>query len=542
MAPALLVAITWLAYAPCLSGGFIWDDNSYVLHNPLLRDGAGLWRIWLEPSASPQYHPLVFTTFWLEYQAWGASTFGYHAVNLALHSADALLCWTVLRRLEVPGALLAAGVFALHPVHVESVAWISERKDVLSTFLYGLSMLAWLRFLRHRRERDWLGALALGAGALLAKSVLCTLPAGLALVACWKAPRLWRLWGLRLVPFVAVSVPIAALTVWREHAHGNPALPYGLVERVLIAARALWAQVAALVWPVDLTIAYAHWDVSTGDPLAYLPLLAWVAVLAALLALRPRCGDGPLVGVGFFVVTLAPMLGFVDFNIMRYAFVADHFQYLAGVGLIALAAAGAERATSAWPAAGRAAVAAALLSVLAAGTWRQAGLWIDADTMWTDNLAKNPRSWSAWSYFAKARMRGNDLAEAEAILGRAVEAMPDHAEARRTLGVVVASRGRNDEAAEHLRRAVDLDPANALARSNLGAVLMSLGRVSEAVPHLDAAVELKPEDADAWRYRAIAASQLGRRAQAIADLEQALRLRPEHAGARADLEALRAMP
>ncbi|MBX3027361.1 tetratricopeptide repeat protein [bacterium] len=542
---AALVAIalaTWCAYWPCLWGGFIWDDNSYVAYNPLLQDAAGLWRIWFEPTATPQYHPLVFSSYWAEYQWWGLATPGYHAVNIALHVANSLLLFAVLRRLRVRGAVLAAGLFALHPVHVESVAWITERKDVLSALFYGATLLCWLRYLASDRERDWIIALALATGTLLSKTVLCTLPAGLALLAWWRAPERWRVWGLRLVPFLLVSAPIAAVTVWREHAHGNPALPYGAVERVLIAARALWVHVAALIWPLDLTIAYARWDVSVADPIGALALLAWLAVALALWRLRARFGGGPLTAFAFYVVTLAPMLGFVDYNIMRYAFVADHFQYVASAGLIALAAAAAAHGTRGRPAWQRVAMASALLAVLAALTWRQAGLYRDADTMWRDNLAKNPRSWIAYSFLATEAMRENRYPDAAAVLRQAVAAIPEHAEARRTLGVVLASLGQPHEALEQLRVARALDPANPRVAHGLGALLLSNGQAREAADQFAAAVALQPDYADAWHYWGLADAQLGNRADAIAHLEQSLRLRPDNPEARAALDALRASP
>jgi tetratricopeptide (TPR) repeat protein len=535
---AVIVAATWIAYWPCLAGGFIWDDNSYVAYNPLLLDTTGLWRIWLEPTATPQYHPLVFSSFWIEYQAWGTATAGYHIVNVALHTVNTLLLWVVLQRLRVPGAVLAAGIFALHPVHVESVAWITERKDVLSAFFYGLTMLWWLHFLETRRERDWLIALAFGACTLLSKTVLCTLPAALALVALWQAPHQWRHWGARLFPFVLIAAPIAAVTVWREHAHGNPALPYTLLERALIASRALWTHVGMLVWPVGLTIVYARWDVSTADPWAYLFPLAGLGVLAVLLALRPRYGTGPLVAVAFFLVTLSPMVGFVDYNIMRYAFVADHFQYIAGAGLIALAAAAAHRCTADLRPGFRIVLATVVLTVLGILSWRQAGLYADADVIWRDNVAKNPRSWIGYTYLATEMMRANETEAAAKLLAEAVERMPENAEAKRTLGIVIASLGRPQEALEHLTRAVDLDPAQPQAQNSLGAVLLSMGRVEQAEEHFATAARLKPDYAEAWYHRAIATAQQGKRNEAIAYLQEALRLRPDYPEARAQLDSL----
>lgn len=537
---AALVVATWVAYWPCYWGGFIWDDNSYVLYNENLRDVRGLWRIWFEPTATPQYHPLVFSSFWIEYQLWGDSTLGYHLVNVGLHAANAVVLWAILRRLRVPGALLAAAVFALHPVHVESVAWISERKDVLSAFFYGATMWWWIGYIERGRERDWVIALGLAACTLLSKTILCTLPAALLLVAWWKAPGRWRDWLVRLVPFLLISMPIAWVTIWREHSHGNPPLPYTLPERVLIAGRALWTHVGLLVWPAGLTIVYDSWPVSVRDPRAWLYPLAVLAVGAALAAGHRRLGWGPFVGAVFFVLTLAPTLGFVDYNIMRYAFVADHFQYVAGAGLIAVAAAAVDRAGCRFPSPVPRVAGVVLLAVLAVLTWRQAELYADPDVLWRDNVAKNPRSWVGQSYIATSLMRDDRYEEAERVLRDAVEAMPENVEAHRTLAIVIASLGRPEVALDHLRAARALDPGHARTENSIGTVLLSLGRAEEAESHFAAAVRLDPEYGAAWHYRAIAALQLGRRDEAVVYLQKALRLDPGNEDARATLAGLAA--
>lgn len=534
----ILVATAW-AYSPALWGGFIWDDNSYVAYNTLLHDWNGLWRIWFEPKSTPQYHPLVFTTYWIEYRLWGNATFGYHVVNVVLHGATTVIAFALLRRLAIPGALFAAAVFALHPVHVESVAWITERKDVLSAFFYGLTLWWWLHYLETERESTWVVALALAAATLLSKTVLCTLPVAMAILALWIAPRRWRVWGVRLVPFIAISIPIALITIWREHSHGNPPLPYSFLERVLIASRALWTHAGLLAWPVDLTIVYAKWPVSTTDPLAYVFPLAGLAGVASLVSLRGRFGDGPLVAVAFFVITLGPMIGFVDFNIMRYAYVADHFQYVGGMGLIALAAATARRALSRLPIGAVVAIAAVPLAILAALTRQQAALYVDADTMWRDNVAKNPRSWVGHNYLATELMREGKYEEAAARLREAVTHLPDHSDALRTLALVEASLGNLEDGVAWLRQASRVDPTNPRVAQSLGAVLLSLGRPEEAATHFATAVRLQPEYAEGWHYRGLASALLGQEERAIEFLERALEIRPDYDDAKRDLEGLR---
>src|SRR5208282_2029879 len=218
----LIVVFVCLAYFPALRGGFVWDDEAYVTNNPLLTAPDGLTRIWFSTEPPSQYFPLTYTTFRIERVLWGLNPAGYHLVNLLLHAANALLVWRVLTRLRVPGAWLAAAIFALHPVQVESVAWISERKNVLMGFFFLLTLLAWIKFIDELCKRPWrfyVLALIFYALALSAKTTACTLPAALLLV-LWleKMPINWRRLA-QVAPFVAMGIGIGLVAVWWERHH-----------------------------------------------------------------------------------------------------------------------------------------------------------------------------------------------------------------------------------------------------------------------------------------------------------------------------------
>jgi tetratricopeptide (TPR) repeat protein len=542
LALAAIIAATWWAYWPCLWGGLVWDDNLYLRENALLQDGTGLWRIWFDLQATQQYHPLVFSTFWIEYRLWGLDTFGYHIVNVSLHCANSLFLWLLLRRLQVAGALLAAGLFALHPVHVESVAWIAERKDVLSAFFYGLTLLAWLRHLETADARSWWGCLLFAVLTLLSKTVLCTLPVAMALLAWWKAPDRWRSWGAALLPFLALSSVMAGITVWREHSHGNAPLEYSLLERGLIAGRALWTYVATLIWPMNLTVLYEPWEVNAAAPAAYLPPLAVLAVVVGLVLWRQRLGAGVLVAVLLFLFTLSPMLGLIDFNIMRFAFVADHFVYVASAPLLALFAAGAHGWAQRFPREQRNTAAALLLFLPAALTWWQAGLWANPETLWRDNIAKNPRSWMGYNNLAGVLAREGRLDEAITALRQSVAINPRYVGAYNHLGIVLASQGKGEDAIAAFQAAMKIDPTRADVANNLGTLLMTAGRVEEAAEAFEAAIKANPAYPEAWRHSAIAAARLGQRDAAVHRLQEALRLRPDFAAARSDLARLEGRP
>ncbi|HOW19171.1 MAG TPA: O-GlcNAc transferase, partial [Phycisphaerae bacterium] len=337
-AAAGLLLLALAVYIPAMRGGFVWDDDDYVTENRTLRSLDGLGRIWFDIRATPQYYPLVFTSFWLEYHLWDSRPGGYHVVNILLHGTSAVLLWLVLRRLAVPGAWFAAAVFAVHPVHVESVAWITERKNVLSGVFYLSAALVWLRFAgldcpraaEPRRRSLYAIGLFLFACALLSKSVTASLPAALLLVLWWKRGRIARGDFLPLVPFFALGAVMGLITAWVERHHvGAEGAEWALsaAERCLIAGRALWFYAAKLIWPVRLTFIYPRWPIDSGVWWQYLYPIAAVAAIGLLWGLRRRIGRGPLVAVLFFAITLAPALGFFDVYPMRYSFVADHFQY-----------------------------------------------------------------------------------------------------------------------------------------------------------------------------------------------------------------------
>ncbi|MEO6436814.1 MAG: O-GlcNAc transferase, partial [Tepidisphaeraceae bacterium] len=261
----LLIALTLVAYGPALRGGFIWDDDDYVTENVNLRSAEGLSRIWLAPTASPQYYPIVFTTFWVEHQLWGVGASGYHLVNVLLHATAALLLWRVLKSLTVPGAYLAACLFAVHPVHVESVAWISERKNVLSAVFYFAAALAYVAcYMPMPRSKNshaetpkprsnlYLLSLLLFIAALLSKTVTCSLPAALLLVMWWKHGRLTRGDIASLAPFFLIGFVFAMFTVWLERSHVlavGPEWDLSLIDRLLLAARAIWFYATKLIFP-----------------------------------------------------------------------------------------------------------------------------------------------------------------------------------------------------------------------------------------------------------------------------------------------------
>ncbi len=488
-AMAGIVLITILAYLPALDAGWIWDDNDYVTENELLRDFDGLLRIWI-PYQTPQYYPMVFTTFWVEYQLWELNPRGYHAVNVLLHGGNAILLWIILVRLRVPGALAIALVFALHPIMVESVAWVSERKNVLSLFFYLSAALAYLHFdrLRFRPPESiasgghqgqtpwgWYGAaLGLFLLALFSKTVTCSLPAALILVMIWQRhPITWRRL-LPLAPFFIVGFLLAMNTAAIERewvgAEGED-FAYSFIERTLIATRALLFYPGKMLWPEPLMFIYPRWEIDASSPLQYLPLVICIVIgLACLEALRRGC-RGPFVALSFYAGTVFPALGYFNVYPHLFSFVADHFVYHASIGFIAFVIGGLAfliPQPRVWIALG-----VIVLPILFALSWRQTLIYENAETVWRDTVEKNPDGW----------MPRNNLAQQ--ILRRA--------EAARAAGQEDRMHVLAIEAKGHLEVARDQRPQDPSSLRSMAEVHRILGDLDAAIESMDRAIEILPD-------------------------------------------------
>jgi tetratricopeptide (TPR) repeat protein len=524
------------AYWPALRGSLLWDDAGHVTP-PALQSLHGLWRIWFSLGATQQYYPLLHSAFWLEHRLWGDAVLGYHLANLAEHALAACLVVLIVRRLALPGAWLAGLVFALHPVSVEAVAWISEQKSTLSAVFYLSSALVYLGFDRTRRRSSYFWALGLFALALLSKTVTATLPAALLVIFWWQRGRLdWRRDVKPLVPWLVLGASAGLFTAWVERTFiGASGAEFTLspIQHLLLAARAVCFYAAKLIWPVNLMFSYPRWKIDPAVWWQYLYPFAILA-LAVALALLARRRRGPLAVLLLFAGTLFPALGFLNAFPFVYSFVADHFQYLASLALIVPFCVVVQRRKI--PQAR--AVAAVLLLALGALTWHQSGMYRDVETLWRTTLARNPESWMAHNNLglALAEMPGR-LPEAIVEYRAALRLKPDSAEAHNNLGSAFSQTGRPADAVSEFQAALRIQPDYSEARNNLGLVLAQLpGHAADAIAEQQAAVRLKPGNPRV--HIALAHTLLlfpGRTEDAIAELQAALRIDPSNAETHNDL-------
>jgi len=556
--PALvLIAAVFVAYLRVWHAGFIWDDDDHLTRNPCIVGPLGFGAIWT--SSKAVYYPLVLSSFWVQHALWGLNPLPYHVVNVALHAGCAVLLWRVLRRLNVAGAWLGAAIWALHPVQVESAAWITEQKNTQSCLFYLLAILFFLRWLEAAkaaaeggagpgfpRARRYGLALLCAVLAILSKSSTVMLPVVLALCWWWMEGRWqWRnvLW---LGPFFMISAAASAWTIW-EQKYANHALgvewSQTWPQRAVIAGKDVWFYAGKLVWPHPLTFIYRQWDTDSTHASAFLPLMGVACAMVLLWLARDGALRPVFFAAAYFVISLFPVLSFFNVYFFRYSFVGDHFQYLASIGPLALAGAGI-----AW-AAKRAgvekgpvypAVAGAVLLILGGLTFLQCGVYRNLETLWRCTLADNPDAWIGHFNLADILVRQGRLDEAAAHYREQLRLLPTSEEGLGNLANVLVLQGHTDEAVAQFEELLRLNPDSAEGHGNLASALLREDRTNEAIEHARLAVKLSRQTDDSGeghndplmlQILAVAYSKAGRYAEAIGTAKMALQRAESQANA-----------
>jgi tetratricopeptide (TPR) repeat protein len=535
VAAFFLAAVTFLAYQPVWHAGFIWDDDDFLTNNPVIQNAHGLRQIWLTTS-TPDYFPMTSSSLWLEWRIWANHPLGYHLVNVLLHACNAALLWRVLQRLKIPGALLAAALFALHPVNVESVAWITERKNTLAMLFYLTTILFWLKFADSGRSRwHWLslGAFAL---ALLSKTAVAPWPLVLLGLIGWRRGRVgWKdLW--QAAPFFAMAGVLALVTIWFQY---NRSISHDVIRtdgfwsRLAGAGWAVWFYLYKAVLPLNLVFVYPRWQIDAARALSYLPLALLAAAFFLCWRQRQHWGKGWFSALTYFVVMLLPVLGFLNIYFMRYSLVADHWEYFAIIGPIALTGYLMVRTPV---------LAGVLLLALGTMTWKQCGMYASDETLWQTTLRQRPDAWMAHNNLGNILDQKGMVEEAISHYQEALRYNPDFPEALNDLGNALGQTGRMEEAISYYRKAIEIKPAYADACYNLALIYHRQGQIAEAIPLYQKALAIKPGDADIHNNLGAGLLQLGKVDEAIAHFRKALAINPDLLQARKNLDEALQLP
>ena len=603
---ALIGLAAVLVYLPALRGGFIWNDADYVTRGELQSLG-GLTRIWFEVGATEQYYPLLHSFFWLQHRLWGDAPLGYHLVNVLMHAGCAMLLAMVVARLFAGRAatpltagsiddqggegtrrptanviaLLSGLIFAVHPVYVESVAWISEQKNTFSLFWYLLAGLIYLRWQNARGRAEAVPkpgsrsnisaeappqpypqtSIAAGSSAfakptadkssqpylwwrqpaywlatgcfilaLLSKSLTASLPCALLVVTWWRSGRLGRSTWAPLIPWVVLGAVAGAFTGWVEHSYiGAKGEDYALsfVARGVLAGRVIWFYLAKYAWPADLSFIYPRWEIDASQAWQWLFPLGAMALLFVLWRFRGRA-RGPLAGYLLFVGSLVPTIGFFNVYAFKFSYVADHWNYLPSLALAVMAAWGGVEMAARFAGRARDSVAAGMAENCGGERSRRPTGWILVAGV---GLA-------ALGFYASRQIA--PYRELETFYREGLRRNPDSWMMHQNLGVLLVQTERVPEAIPHFVRELELRPREAEGENNYGVALAKLGKSAEALVHFERAVQLKPKYAEAWLNVGIARRDLGQTAGAVTALEEVVRLQPQAAEAFYELGSIAA--
>jgi Flp pilus assembly protein TadD len=529
-----------LTYLPALQAGFIWDDDDHVTTNPCIVGPLGLKAIWTTSNA--RYYPLTLTAFWVEHALWGLQPFGYHLVNVLMHAASALVLWRVLLSLHMPGSWLGATLWALHPVEVESVAWISEMKNTQSALFYLLSIFFFVRWLRvegsisrESRNRNYALSLVFAALAMTSKSSTVVLPLVLCLCAWWVEGK-WSWRNLMAVgPVFLMSIAAALLAMWSVQLYGDsndPLWEESWPARLIIAGNVVWFYLGKLIWPYPLVFIYPRWSIDVGNVLSYLPMLSVMLIVVFLWSQRETWSRPYLFALAYFLIALLPVLGLVNHFFLRYSFVADHLQYLASMGPLALAGAGLVRLADS-PLAKRpflrSGFCAFLLIFMGIMSWQRTWVYQSVYTLWTDTLTHNPGSWMAHNNLGNALLEQGATDEAMVQCQKALEINPEDAEAYSNLGVISLEKGQVKQAIVQYEKALEINPNLTKTHNNLGNALDQAGQIDEAIQQYRMALAINDFNPSAHNDLGNALSQKGRRFEAIEQYKMALKINPNAA-------------
>jgi tetratricopeptide (TPR) repeat protein len=546
LAGLLLAGVTIAAYWPSLAGQFIFDDVSLVTNSPLVKAGDGLYRMWFT-TQPVDYWPLTNSSFWLEWRVWGTNPVGYHVLNLVLHIASAFLVWAVLRRLAIPGAFLGALIFAVHPVNVESVAWIGQRKNTLSMVFFLLSIFWFLDAESGNSDRAapfdrwyWLSFSAFVL-AMLSKGSVAILPAVLWLIAWWRHGRITTRDVWRSAPFWVVAIALTLVNIgFQADKLVEPIRQASALERLLGAGAVIWFYLFKALLPINLAFVYPQWQVRADAFQWWLPLvLAAIATVFLWSARRHRAVRAALAAWLLFCLALVPVMGFTDVYFMKYSLVADHYQYIASLAVAACVAAGLARLK---PRRIGLVTSTVLVCLLAAGSWRQSHLYAGNETLYRGTLKTNPSAWLAQNNLGAILLNRGDNAEALQHIQEALRLKADYPAAQSNLCHILVNLRQMDAAVAPCARAIQFNPGDALVHSSLGSALASLGRLDEAQHELELALKLNKDVAGARRNLANvhaakgnALLDLGKIDEADAQLRMAIALEPELADAHRSL-------
>ncbi|MBF0279318.1 MAG: tetratricopeptide repeat protein [SAR324 cluster bacterium] len=542
---ALLVA-TFSVYYPASQASFIWDDEGYFINDPLMTTEGGFKKIWLSPEENNGYWPylpITRSSFWLERQIWGLSFAKAHLINIFLHFCVSMCLYLGLRRFSIRAAWLIGFLFAVHPIHVQSVAWITERKNVLSGLFFLLSLIGYLLFKDRKTFRWYVFSLGMFLCAVLSKTSAVILPAVAELACFWLLPRnRWsvrmRDWGL-LLPFLVIALLVSLLRIKFELTYfgaGASQFDLDVLQRILIATHSPFFYLGKIIFPEPLIFFYPRWKLDPAQLSLWLPLLSLFGSTGICLWKFHQWGRSILLGMLAYLIMLFPVMGFFNNAWHRFSFVADHWIYLPSIVVMTIvihgvSVFGSGKTNQAFPSEKVfVPVMLVLFLILSGLTWKQTKAYQNAETLNMDTVNKNPDAWGAYNGLGSIYLKKQDYERAIEFFSKAIPGAP----LLSGESSPVLNRGRAyvqlkhfDQALADFDHVIRLQPDNYHAYNERALFYIKKKQYALAEQDFDKALQINQHWAPAYQNRGNLHLLLKRYFPAFKDLSRAIELKPE---------------
>lgn len=504
----IILIFVLLAYLPAMQSGFVWDDDFHFIDNPYMTKSDGIKLIWSTPRA--MYYPLTSTTWWFLRQIFNLNPLPYHLINILLHAANAILIFFILNYLGISGAWFAAVLFGIHPVNVESVAWVTELKNTQSGFFYFLAILLFLKYFVVKKQKFtkkntanssllYISSALFFIMAILSKTSTVMLPFVLLFLIWIKFKKLTFNVILSTIPFFVFSALASLWTIWEQKIHsGAEGVEWSLniIEKLIISGKIIFFYIGKLIWPYPLMFIYPKWNINSHLITSYIPLLLLIIVLILTYIFRNKWAKSFFSALLYFIISLFPVLGFFNIYFMRYSYVADHFQYLGCISIICLFSVGFMKIIKIknYKFYFGQTVACIVLIILSYLTFNQCKIYNNIETLWLDTIAKNPQAWMAYTNLANFYRDNGKREEAIILYNKVIEKKPDYAEAYYNLGVLYYKIGKIEDALFYYKKSIEIKPTYKVY-NNLGIIYKEKNDISAAIDSFLVAIEIEPNEA-----------------------------------------------
>jgi Tfp pilus assembly protein PilF len=492
----ILLCLPIIVLFPGLTGDFIWDDYTLLVDNPLIKASDGIFQFFFSSKAH-DYFPLFSASFWIEWRLFGLNPVGYHIITLLFHITNAFLIWLILHRLSIPGSWLAALLFAIHPVNVESAVWISEQKNTLSMFFFLLTIFYYIKFLENNKTRTLVISVFLFLLASLSKTAVVMTPVFLLFLTWWKKGSFSIKDGFKISPFFLLSFVFGLITLWFQHERVidiDIVRDDSFLSRFIIAGFAFWFYIGKAVFPHDLLFVYPFFKADIASLYSYIPMTLVLVLLLAVLFLKGKYMHHIRLTIWYIFLMIFPVLGFLNIYFMRYSHVSDHWQYFSIIGIITvICSVGTQIINRIKIPYSGIVISSIIVMTFSVYSNRQSRIYKNMEVLWQDTITRNPTAWMAHYNLGNICKDRKDFKKALDLYHATIALKPDHYSALNNIGFIYFQNKNLDSAAFYFSQSVKVQPMYYRSHQNLGLCYYEMVRYAESLNEFIQVKKLKPD-------------------------------------------------